>query len=228
VTDADCPPGSICQPQAIVPASPDTDDDGVPDHLDNCPRDANAGQVDGDGDGIGDACDGETCGNAVLEGTEACDGLVAGTCPGTCRSDCTCPCTNEVGDPKAKVDVKTRNDAGKLTAKMLIALGSYGGEPVTVRLDDGDSQPIALRSLLTVPPLGASGTRWRFKSKSNGIQKVQLKSLGPKQPGMSQIVVKARGWFTAGAANDTATNTRLTITVGGVECYTHEATKKTD
>src|SRR5262249_185773 len=75
VTAADCPPGSTCQPQAIVPASPDTDGDGVPDQLDNCPLDPNPGQVDTDGDGVGDACDVETCGNGVVEGAEECDGL---------------------------------------------------------------------------------------------------------------------------------------------------------
>ena len=35
----------------------DTDGDGILDHLDNCPRTANANQKDGDGDGVGDACD---------------------------------------------------------------------------------------------------------------------------------------------------------------------------
>jgi hypothetical protein len=35
----------------------DVDGDTVPDWLDNCPQDANAGQQDGDGDGSGDACD---------------------------------------------------------------------------------------------------------------------------------------------------------------------------
>ena len=94
--------------------------------------------------------------------------------------------------------MKTKKDAGKLTAKMVIALGPYGGDPVVVRLDDSDSQPIALRSLLTLPPLGGSGTKWRFKSKSDGLQRVQLKSLEAKQPGMSQIVVKTKRWFTAG------------------------------
>ena len=35
----------------------DADGDGVPDDLDNCPKVANADQVDSDGDTIGDACD---------------------------------------------------------------------------------------------------------------------------------------------------------------------------
>jgi hypothetical protein len=35
----------------------DLDGDGVPNEADNCPRHANAGQSDGDGDRIGDACD---------------------------------------------------------------------------------------------------------------------------------------------------------------------------
>jgi hypothetical protein len=36
---------------------PDTDGDGVPDDVDNCPTVANADQADSDGDGFGDACD---------------------------------------------------------------------------------------------------------------------------------------------------------------------------
>jgi hypothetical protein len=35
----------------------DSDADGVPDELDNCPDDANADQSDDDGDGVGDVCD---------------------------------------------------------------------------------------------------------------------------------------------------------------------------
>ena len=68
-----------------------------------------------------------------------------------------------------------------------------------------------------------------FKQKPDGLRQVQLKSLEPKQPGMSQIVVKAKRWFSAAAANDpNPANTRLTITVGAAQCYTHAATKKTD
>jgi hypothetical protein len=36
---------------------PDADDDGVVDADDNCPQTANSAQTDGDGDGLGDACD---------------------------------------------------------------------------------------------------------------------------------------------------------------------------
>jgi len=226
-TGVDCSLGSTCQARSIVPASPDTDGDGVPDHLDNCPLVPNADQADSDGDGVGDACDLETCGNGVIEGAEVCDGLTVGTCLGPCRSDCTCLCTNDVADPKARVVVKTKRESGQLNARMVIALASYAGEPVTVRLDDGNTQPIVRRSLSTIPLAPRSTVKWRFKAKPDGLKQVQLKSLAPKKPGLFQLIVKAKHWFTAGAANDTAANTRLTVTIGG-QCFTHAATKKTD
>ncbi len=36
---------------------PDSDSDGVPDDVDNCPTVSNPDQLDSDSDGIGDACD---------------------------------------------------------------------------------------------------------------------------------------------------------------------------
>ncbi len=53
--------------------SPDKDNDGVPDAVDNCPDVANPDQADADHDGIGDACDAPDCGNGVKEGNEECD-----------------------------------------------------------------------------------------------------------------------------------------------------------
>src|SRR5262249_50093540 len=63
----DCPPAIPCDTSGaasgIVPASSDTDGDGIPDQLDDCPTVPNADQADADGDGVGDACDAQTCGN---------------------------------------------------------------------------------------------------------------------------------------------------------------------
>ena len=54
---------------------------------------------------------------------------------------------------------------------MVIPLGPYTGAPVVVRLDDTDTQPIAQRSLATLPPSGSSGTKWKFKSRLDGLSR---------------------------------------------------------
>src|SRR5262249_33656652 len=137
---ADCSPGATCEPLPTVPASSDADCDGVPDQSDNCPSVPNPNQLDSDADGVGDLCDAQTCGNDVREGDEGCDGLDT-TC-GPCNPDCTCTCGNTITDPLAKVTVKTRHEAGQLLMKAIVPLASYTNEPVTVRLDDGNSRPI--------------------------------------------------------------------------------------
>ncbi len=61
---ATCPEGYTCEAGSCVPVS-DTDGDGVPDQLDNCPNIANPDQADADGDGIGDVC--EVCPDNYLD-----------------------------------------------------------------------------------------------------------------------------------------------------------------
>jgi WD40-like Beta Propeller Repeat len=75
LTDADCPAGATCVPDPIVAVDEvkDTDDDGVPDTRDNCRTVPNANQADGDGNGVGDACESSP---------------PAGSCPPAPRTGC--------------------------------------------------------------------------------------------------------------------------------------------
>src|SRR5207237_5517490 len=114
-----------------------------------------------------------------------------------------------------------------LSVKALIALGTYDKNdpaPVGIRLDDSDSTPIVRQTVGSLLPVGASGTTFRFKTKAFGVQQVQLKEAGG---GMYKLVIKAKRWFTAAAANDSAANTRLTIDIG-TQCFTHVVTAKTN
>jgi hypothetical protein len=220
-SQADCAPGSTCTPGGIVPASPDSDADGVPDHLDNCPNTGDADQTDTDGDSVGDPCDVTTCGNASQEGTEICDGADSAGCPGGCTASCTC-CT-AVADLKASVLVKTRREAGVLVARMAIPLDGYGGEPVTVRFSDSD--PIAAADVGPLPPKGTKGTKWLFKTKTPGLQLVSLKDDTAKHPGMFKLTLRAKEWFTAAQANQPAASSLLQVTIGD-QCFGHPVTKK--
>ena len=62
---------------ADVAIAADSDGDGVPDTVDNCPSDYNPNQTDTDGDGLGDACDDDDDNDAFSDTTE----LFVGTDP---------------------------------------------------------------------------------------------------------------------------------------------------
>lgn len=60
VRDSNTTPGTMSIAFTVIdgaPPLPDSDGDGIPDTLDNCPGTPNANQLDTDGDGVGDVCD---------------------------------------------------------------------------------------------------------------------------------------------------------------------------
>ena len=65
VADQDCD-------GVLDPDDDDSDNDGVRDGLDNCPKTTNAGQGDLDADGTGDACDEDLDGDGVGNGDDTC------------------------------------------------------------------------------------------------------------------------------------------------------------
>ena len=81
-----CPPGSVDQRGEPVvgdcdvgsyefqPDITDGDNDGVPDASDNCPVNANVGQADRNGDGIGDACS-DADGDLLFDAMDNCPDL---------------------------------------------------------------------------------------------------------------------------------------------------------
>ncbi|MBS1912770.1 MAG: thrombospondin type 3 repeat-containing protein [Bacteroidetes bacterium] len=62
----------ICIVTPIIPFGPDTDGDGIPDAMDNCPFVYNPLQSDIDHDGIGDECDTDIDGDGVLNEVDNC------------------------------------------------------------------------------------------------------------------------------------------------------------
>jgi hypothetical protein len=74
---------------APFPTCQDTDDDGVPNGLDNCPNVANPDQADADGDGIGDACDNCVSAPNPLQEDVDLDGVgdACDNCPNTPNAD---------------------------------------------------------------------------------------------------------------------------------------------
>jgi hypothetical protein len=177
---------------------------------------------------------GTTTTTTIVATTTTTTTLVGATTTTTTSAGSTTTTTQPAGctpvpvlDPKANVRVTAHNDAGRIRAKMKIGLAGYESEPVTVSLSDGDTPTIASQSVGTLPPLGTSGKRWKFRTVVDGVQKVVLHDLGPRQAGTFDLSVRTRRWFTAAAANQSAANTVLTVQIGN-RCFTHAATRKVD
>ena len=65
--------GDDCQDSVFYRG--DYDRDGIRDNVDNCPYDANAGQLDTDLNGVGDACVTDRDGDRIADWTDSCPNL---------------------------------------------------------------------------------------------------------------------------------------------------------
>ena len=176
---------------------------------------------------MGDLCDLATCGDAQITYDEECDGALAAACSGICLPNCRCGTCNDAipEQPRLKVLVKTRNEIGRLVVKAELPLSTFDdATPVTVRLADADSSPIARAQLASIPVRGTTGTKFLYRTTTDGLQKVLIKR---KPTGVWQIVLRSTRWFTAAAANGMADQTELDLAIG-TQCFTHAATLKVD
>jgi len=108
-SDGDGVPDSVDNcPSDYNPGQDDYDGDGIGDACDNCPDDPNPGQEDTDGDGLGDACDPDDDNDTVPDGADTdpfdpyvCQDLDSDTC-----DDC-----SQTGGPPDTADDGTDTDA---------------------------------------------------------------------------------------------------------------------
>ena len=133
---------------AALATGPDSDGDGIPDSVDNCPLIINPLQEDTDGDGIGDACD--NCQSIANPGQEdvdadgigdACDNCPSIQNPGQEDSN-----SNGIGDAceLAANTVTNANDSGAGSLRQALADANDGDTidfsittPATITLTSG-------------------------------------------------------------------------------------------
>ena len=104
--DSACPGDQTCENyQLVTYALADSDGDGIFDVEDNCVDIPNTDQLDGDGDGVGDACDRFSCPDGEVDEDEFCDdGPLTGTAASLCEAPSQDP-DNTGCFPKVEFDV---------------------------------------------------------------------------------------------------------------------------
>jgi len=200
-TDADCDAGVLCDKTsasgAIVPASADSDDDGVPDHLDNCPFTVNPAQVDFDEDAVGDDCDAVVCGDGKRQTAEGCDGDDADGCVDFCESDCGCH--------QSKLVLQSTAARAGTQACVIAELRNGGGVKAIANVMNVD--PIYL-SVANIAPVILSDTQVQRTAVAVGKEAIETKSTAGLVDG---LLYSAR----LGVGGDTPAGT-FTLGNGGI------------
>jgi len=130
----------------------DSDGDGVDNSTDNCPRTANPDQADGDGDGIGDYCDGpDSDGDGVTDAWDGCPLDSMKAVPGLCG--CGEPDIDEnrdgVCDSACPGDLNGDGSVSSSDLPVLLnAWGATGPSPADID-GDGVVGPSDLTAMLT-------------------------------------------------------------------------------
>jgi Thrombospondin type 3 repeat len=110
----------------------DADGDGVPEPPDNCPNVYNPQQRDGDGDGVGNACDGttptDTDNDGVIDAEDQCD-TQPGPAPTGCPTDpgggTSWNCTANQITPGEDLDAIINNDSSGAATRFCVHAGTY-------------------------------------------------------------------------------------------------------
>ncbi|MGB0589739.1 MAG: lamin tail domain-containing protein [Myxococcota bacterium] len=177
----------------------DTDTDGALDCADNCVAQYNPPQSDVDGDGLGDVCDFQDCGNTLTEGSETCDdgNLDSG-------DGCSAGCLEEVYGPGSVVinELMLRPNAtgGSAHHRVWVEFFNPGALPVdlagmSLHDDFGQSVTLPAASPIVVAP-GAFGVvaAHADPAVNGGVVDVlgTLAGFAPK-PGFGQLEIRWQG-----------------------------------